>query len=140
MQVFEISGRLPGLNEWTRACKSHYSKAGRMKREAQDHIGWCIKKARIKPCKKRIYVRFTWIEPNMRRDFDNIAFAHKFIFDALQEMGIIEDDGWNHVEGFSDKFRLNKNNPRVIVEIEEIDCDNKKTTRARSRSASGRAR
>lgn len=119
-QTFEIPGRLPALNEWTRACKSHYGKAGRMKREAQDMILWAMKAAKVKPVKGKVIVRFTWIEPNMRRDQDNIAFAKKFIFDALQEGGVIQNDGWKHVDGFSDTFRLNKANPRIVVEIEEV--------------------
>lgn len=132
-QVFEIPGSLPGINAWTQACKSHYGKAGKMKRDAQDLIGYCIKAAKIKPCKSRIFVRFTWIESNMKRDLDNIAFAKKFVFDALQEMGVIENDGWNNVEGFSDKFMVNKSNPRIIVEIEEVEDDYKTKARSRNR-------
>lgn len=118
-RAFEIPGRLPGANEWTRACKQHHSKAGRMKREAQDLIIRCIRAARIEPVQGRVIVHFTWVEPNMRRDYDNIAFAKKFVFDALQEAGTIPNDNWRYVEGFSDTFRLNRKNPRVIVEIEE---------------------
>lgn len=119
-QRFEIPGRLPALNEWTAACKSHYARAGRMKREAQDAIVWAIKAARIKPLKGKAYVHFTWIEPNMRRDFDNIDFGKKFIFDAMQEAGVIPNDNWKHIAGYDNTFRLNKANPRIVVEIEEV--------------------
>lgn len=120
-QEFEIPGKLPSLNEWTRACKSHYANAGKLKREVEEKIGWCIKQGRIKPVKGRINVYFTWIEPNMKRDKDNIAFAKKFILDALQTMGIISNDGWKVINGFEDTFRLNRTHPRIIVEIEEVD-------------------
>ena len=64
-----------------------------------------------------VYLRFNWIEPNKRRDKDNIASAKKFIIDALVKSGILENDGWKNVIGFSDRFSVDKNNPRIEVEI-----------------------
>ena len=119
-QTFEIPNRLPGLNEYTRANRSNARAGGRMKREAEEVIIWAAKAAGLKPMAGKVYARFIWIEPNMRRDLDNIAFAKKFIFDTLQKMGVIKNDDWRGVAGFSDTFRLNKANPRVIVELEEI--------------------
>ena len=62
---------------------------------------------------------FSWYEKNQRRDKDNIAFAKKFILDALQEMKILKNDGWAEVAGFEDRFYVDKHNPRVEVEIYE---------------------
>ncbi|WP_302419996.1 hypothetical protein [uncultured Megasphaera sp.] len=69
---------------------------------------WRIDKAKIV---------FRWIEPNRRRDKDNVAFAKKFILDSLQEVGIIKNDGWDEIISFRDEFYIDRNNPRVEVYI-----------------------
>ena len=51
----------------------------------------------------------------------NIAFAKKFIQDALVQCSILKDDGRNYVVGFSDKFDVDKKNPRIEVLIREAD-------------------
>ena len=35
---------------------------------------------------------------------DNIAFAKKFVFDAMQKAGKIANDNSSHIKGFSDSF------------------------------------
>lgn len=118
MQEFEIPGRLPNLTNYTTACRSNRQAGGRMKREAQERVCWAIKAARLKPMGK-VDVYFTWIEPNMRRDKDNVRFAAKFILDALVEMQIIKNDGWRNVGELSDRYMVNKDNPRVVVRLED---------------------
>ena len=66
-----------------------------------------------------ITVEFTWVEENKRRDFDNIAFAKKFIFDALQKAGKIKNDSWKYVRGFSDSFRVEEK-AKVILAVKVV--------------------
>jgi len=33
---------------------------------------------------------------------------------------VLKNDGWNDIEGFSDEFFVDKQNPRVEVEISEV--------------------
>lgn len=119
-QTFIIQGRLPGLNDYTNANRNNRYGGAKLKKAAQQTVCWAIKDARLQPIAKPFYLHCTWVEPNMRRDKDNIAFAKKFILDALQEMAVIENDGWKEVIGFADYFRVDKKEPRIIVEIEEI--------------------
>ena len=102
-----IPGLLPGLNEYIDAERSYKGKykAASMKRQAQNVIGYMI----------RTQLR------GVRRDKDNIAFAKKFIQDALVETGVLRNDGWSEIEGFSDDFALDPKNPRVEVTIEEYE-------------------
>lgn len=59
-----------------------------------------------------------WVERNKRRDKDNISsFGRKIIQDALHEAEVIENDGWKEIAGFSDKFAVDRRNPRVEVII-----------------------
>lgn len=53
----------------------------------------------------------------MRSDKDNVAFAKKFILDALQEVGVITKDSWKLCTPYDRKFAVNKSNPRTVVLI-----------------------
>lgn len=45
----------------------------------------------------------------------------KFAQDALVRAGVLEDDDYKHVVGFSDRFDVDKENPRIEVLIKEVD-------------------
>ena len=66
---------------------------------------------------KPVHVYFAWVEPNRRRDIDNIAFAHKFILDGLVDAGVLKGDSQKYVTGFVDLFRVDKDNPHVSILI-----------------------
>ena len=70
---------------------------------------------------KKVHISYKWIEANQKRDLDNIAFAKKFIQDALVQMGTLKNDGWKNIAGFDDSFDIDKENPRIIVTIEELE-------------------
>jgi Holliday junction resolvase RusA-like endonuclease len=123
IQQFVIGGRLPGLNEYTRANRRNRYEAAKVKKQTQEVIIWEIRKARLKPFAKPIAIRYTWIEPNMRRDKDNISFAQKFIQDALVDAGILTNDGWKNIASISHAFRVCPSDPRIIVEMEEVNED-----------------
>lgn len=117
-----IPGVLPGLNEYIRAERTNKHKAAAMKRQTEHVIGHMIQsQLRGVWFNSPVVMRYTWVEPNRRRDKDNIAFARKFIQDALVRSGIIQNDGWNHIEHFTDDFTVDKNNPHVEVVIEEYE-------------------
>lgn len=86
-QSFEVPWKLSGLNEYTRACRANRYKGAAMKRTNQDIAALSIRAARLKPYDGPVRVSITWVEPNMRRDPDNIRFAAKFVLDALVEEG-----------------------------------------------------
>lgn len=111
-----IHGRLPGLNEYTRECRGNRYAGAEMKREAEDLIRYCIRR-QLEPIEGRVFLNITWYEPNKKRDMDNIAFAKKFIQDSLVKEGIIKNDGWAGIAGLSDNFQVDKENPRIEVEI-----------------------
>ncbi|MEN6587639.1 MAG: hypothetical protein ABFE02_16490 [Sulfuricella sp.] len=119
-----IPGRLPDMNDYSDAERAHWRKAAQMKRETQDFVGWAIKRQlpglRIE---RPVAITFAWYEPNRRRDKDNIAFAKKFIQDALVEAGVLANDGWRNIVRTSDSVAVDASNPRVEVWIEEVGED-----------------
>lgn len=67
-----------------------------------------------------VIIHYEWYEPNRKRDLDNIAgFGHKVIQDALVECGVLENDGWKEVIGFTDTFYVART-PKIVVELEEV--------------------
>lgn len=93
-----------------------------MKKEAEEVISWYIKmQIPNAHFDNAVVLNFRWYEPNKKRDLDNICFAKKFILDALVKAGTIKTDGWKGVAGFTDDFFVDKENPRVEVDIEFCD-------------------
>lgn len=116
-----IPGRLPGMNDILKAPKGNRFRANQIKREAETKIAWCIKQQlRGVQIQGKVTLRYTWHEPNRRRDLDNIASGHKYVQDALVRAGVLAGDGWRHIVGFSDAFEVDKVSPRVEVTIEEV--------------------
>lgn len=118
--LLTIPGRLPNLNDYIDAERRNRQAAAKLKRETQNYIGWYIRKdLRGVHFKGPVAMQYTWVEKDERRDKDNIAFAKKFIQDALVQMGVLRDDGWDEIAGFSDDFKVDKNKARVEVRIWE---------------------
>lgn len=118
-----IPGALPNLNDYIAAERTNRHKGAKMKADSENivvvAIRRCMRGVRIE---KLVFMEYTWIEPSRRRDKDNISsFGRKVIQDALVSAGVLKDDGWNHVVGFSDKFEVDKENPRIEVIIREVE-------------------
>ncbi len=120
MMLLKIPGRLPGLNEYSELERNHRYAAARVKRDTELRI-MIAAKSQLKGVQfsNPVNMYYTWFEPNKKRDKDNIAFAKKFVQDALVKAGILKNDGWKEIEGFSDSFDIDEKNPRVEVRIEE---------------------
>lgn len=113
---FIIWGRLPSLNEYIEAERANRFKAAKMKKDLQERIGAEIRAANLKKAEPPVKLFYVYYEPNKRRDKDNIAaIAHKFVQDSLVSCGILENDGWNDITGFTDEFFIDKKNPRIEV-------------------------
>ena len=116
-----IQGRLSGLNEYIAAERSNKYKAAKLKRENEAIVMIAIKQ-QLKNVKieKPVYMEYTWVEKNKRRDLDNITFGRKIIQDSLVKAGILKDDGWKYILGFSDRFQVDRENSRIEIKIKEV--------------------
>ena len=117
---FDIEGRLPGLNEMIDAAKQgkgKYQPYALMKEEYTNMITWIAKKL---PKYEKVALIITWYEPDRRRDPDNIMAGQKFILDGMVQAGTIPNDSQKYISGIIHRFRVDKQNPRVEVEIVDI--------------------
>lgn len=112
-----IPGELPNLNEIIDESKKHWTKYRNMKATETEKVAWLAKKI---PEMQRINLTITWYCKNKRQDKDNIMAGTKFILDGLVTAGKIKNDGWKEIGDIAHKFKVDKENPRVEVEIQEV--------------------
>jgi Holliday junction resolvase RusA-like endonuclease len=120
--LLTIPGTLPNLNDYIAAERANRHKGAKMKLGSGNIVSAAIRQCmRGVMVEKPVFIEYTWIEPSRRRDKDNISsFGRKVIQDALVQCGVLKDDGWKYVVGFSDRFEVNRENPRIEVLIKEI--------------------
>ena len=119
MQI-EIAGRFPGLNDMIDAAKKgkgKYQPYALMKEQYTDIVALTAKKL---PKFNKIDITIWWYEPNASRDPDNIMAGQKFIFDGLKEAGVIPNDTQKHIGDISHKVRVDRQNPRIVIDIMEV--------------------
>lgn len=121
MAKLVIPGRLPGLNEYIAAERGNRQAAAKLKRETEQRIMWAARsQLRGVRFSDQVIMHYTWYEQNRKRDKDNIAFAKKFVQDALVKCHVLKNDGWQEIATFTDSFCVDAKTPRVEVLIEEI--------------------
>lgn len=117
-----INERLPGLNEYTAACRTNPHKGAAMKGNSESIVIAAIRSQfRRLHIDHPVKIAYSWYEPNQRRDLDNISsFGRKVIQDALVKAHILDNDGWKNIVGFTDSFYVDRGHPRIEVEITEV--------------------
>ena len=123
MPHFTIEGTLPSLNEYLAEVGRNPRLGGKLKRDYVNSIILYLRLSeyRYYQAEKPVIIHYVFYEPNMKRDHDNVAScASKFIQDALRDIEVLKDDGWNDILNYTHDFYLDRVNPRIEVYIEEI--------------------
>ena len=117
-----IPGRLEGLNEYTAANRTNPYKGGKVKKDCEYTIIWCIRqqlKGLHIQCPVLIYYQF--YEKDRRRDGDNIlSCAAKFVQDSLVKTGVLPDDNQKYIPNFYHDIQVDNKEPRIEVIITEL--------------------
>ena len=102
-QTLIIPHELPALNRVIDESKKHWSAYHKLKLQYTGLVA-CLARRQLRPVLSgRVYLSFVWYCPDRRKDPDNISSAgRKMILDGLTQAGIIKDDSWRLIEGFSD--------------------------------------
>lgn len=113
-----IEGQLPSANQYIAANNRNRFISAKLKREATELVAWQCKK--LEKITKPADYTFTWYVPNKRTDPDNLSFAQKFVFDGLQEAGVLPNDSMAWVRSITHRFYVTEKKPHLIVAIDEF--------------------
>jgi Holliday junction resolvase RusA-like endonuclease len=115
---FTIPGELCDLNTFIKAANASRWGANEIKQVETTRCATMARNARLGAVLGYpVRVLFAWYSKDKRKDLDNICYSKKFVLDGLVQAGVLEDDSRKYVSGFADSFFVDKNNPRVEVEI-----------------------
>jgi hypothetical protein len=118
-----IKGEMTDLNTYIKAINGSRFSGNEVKQFETDRVAWEVKN-KIKAIQDDQYplkIKYKWFSFDERKDIDNVAFAKKFINDGLVKGGIIKNDSRKYIRSFSDEFYIDKNFPRVEIELESIE-------------------
>jgi Holliday junction resolvase RusA-like endonuclease len=118
-QKLTILGELPDLNTIIAASKQHWAKYHAFKKRYTDYVA-LVAKMQLQPITESpVSISFDWYCKDKRKDKDNLSAGKKFILDGLIEAGILEGDGWKQISELHDTFRVDSQNPRIEITIQE---------------------
>ena len=129
---FKIEGRFygdncfPDLNNYLSECGRHPIKGGKLKKDYMMIACNAIRKQLPRVViLGRVRIHYRFYETSKKRDPSNVgSMAIKVIEDALQKCGVISNDGWANIAGYSQDFFVDKDNPRIEVTITECEETN----------------
>ena len=117
MQKLVLRGDMPNLNDVIAASKRHWSYYSKEKKRWTQMAALEAKAQRLKPITEPIWVFATWYLKTRRGDPDNVRVAIKYVLDGLQSADILPDDSQKWIVGFQDRFELDRNDPRIVVQL-----------------------
>lgn len=123
----------PTLNDHIRAERTTirtktgkvFTKGSILKKTWQEYFSIYIRKdmGKIK-IEKPILCRYHYHYPDSRADYSNIhSIFCKYFEDALQECGTIINDNQKYIKGFTADFDIDKEKPRIEVELEILEVE-----------------
>ncbi|MGG5359374.1 RusA family crossover junction endodeoxyribonuclease [Enterococcus sp. DIV0240a] len=116
-----ILGELTDLNKFINSQRTNRYVGAKLKKQNTEKCRDAFLLAKATGFKVPIPfdLQITWYCKNKRKDKDNTSFGIKFILDGMIEAGIIQNDGWGEVNGFEHRFEVDKENPRIEIEVKE---------------------
>lgn len=120
MITVTIKGRFPGINQYVQDCRNNKYGGNKAIRDSERVIIKELQEQCNDILTPPVTLCYTFYEPNKRRDKDNISgFFHKVFQDSLVKAELLDNDGWDYIEGFHDYFEVDKKNPRIEIKIIE---------------------
>lgn len=116
---FAIPGTMPGLNDYIAGVNRNRHVGNAIKQKWTNAVALAAHSCQRVPDELLpIWIEYMFYERNRRRDKDNIeGFAKKVIQDGLVRAGVLENDGWKHIDGSASRFCVDAKNPRVEIKI-----------------------
>ena len=108
---------LTDLNSYIKAERSNKFLSAKIKKQNTEFVYTEAIRQHVKRIRPPVFFAFRWYCKDKKKDKDNIAFAKKYIFDGLILAKVLANDGWNDIEGWSDDFYIDADNPRIEIDI-----------------------
>lgn len=102
LQRLIIQGKFDSYNKMLGAANHNKFAGAGIKKRNQKLMVEQLQHA--KPLPKHCSYTFNWHRSDKREDPDNIASSVKYFFDALQEVGAIENDNWEYIASIHHTF------------------------------------
>ena len=116
---FFIPGRLPGMNEIIKEARGNKYASAHEKKVNTVRVYNAIRLVfHGYKTMGKVWLSCNWVEKNKKRDPDNIVVAKKYICDGLVLAGLLKNDGWSQIAGFTDTWEVGE--PGVWVEVREV--------------------
>lgn len=125
MIKFTIHSRLPSLNDVIGENRANRYKGAKLKKDTEAVIIAEIKRQKVQPVTEypvEVFIR--WVEPNRKRDVDNVQSSKKFILDAMVKAGVLVNDSQRYVAQIHDVVEVGGS---AMVEVEVIKNDRQKS-------------
>jgi hypothetical protein len=113
-----IKGKLTDLNTYINAERTNKYMAAKIKEAETQLVYYQCRKQNFKLTKTPEVAIFHWYNADHRKDYDNIEFAQKFIWDGLVLAGVIPDDSEKHTPSMRIHVHdVDPWNPRVELDL-----------------------
>ena len=119
LQRLVIEGSLLSLNEVINTAKQHWSLYAKEKKQRTYSVGVLAMAAGLKPVKTPPLIRIWFFAKDKRIEKDNLLINTKYVLDGLVEGRVLEDDRWDQIGDLDFRFRIDRDRPRIEVEIIE---------------------
>lgn len=114
-----IDGELMDLNKFINYQRANRFGGANAKKKETMKCANAFAPIRAKKLKLPITLKIDWYCKDKRKDLDNICFAKKFLQDGMVQCGLLKNDGWNEIAGYEERFYVDKENPRIEIELVE---------------------
>lgn len=116
--ILRIPGRLPCLNDVISASaarKGKWTAYNELKQKWSGDIALLVRQHQVQPVGPG-YFTFLFVEPNRKRDPDNVAAGGiKILLDALVSAEVLAGDGWEQILGFVSYWQVGERPCCLIV-------------------------
>jgi len=115
-----IPGELTDLNTFLKAVNNNLYAGANIKRQETNRVAQecvaCNLEAQLTPVKLHI----AYYMKNTRKDLDNVAYGKKYLLDGLVLAGVLYDDSYKWVRGWTEEFLVDPASPRVEVTFKKV--------------------
>ena len=119
-KILTIRGELTDLNTYINAERTNKYAGSAIKKDETERVAWYCKAQKVGRLERSNVVIFHWYSKDHRKDFDNIEFAQKFIWDGLVSSGALVDDSQKHTPSIRVHFHdVDAKDPRVEITVSD---------------------